>query len=409
MSRVLQRSYEISAQSGNGQTDSNVAGSASNAFAFPGADGVPLMQGGPSMQQSPSPLQFPTQHQNANLYAPGPSNPPTSSAFAQIPPQVTSAPLTASGTQFYMTPLGLGTIPPAAFQGTIFARQQMNPQPQAHQMNSNPYESAALTPEQFHAMSQSLARRASTTADLNGSPMSDNSTLSLHTAPTAHSNIGSPDPSAMRRMSMPNVVPSSPLRPPGYSSPGAPQLQVEASSHPRQARLNANSYSLSTAGRNLSSRSPRMNPGTQSSVSENQVFPNSTQHAGNSIPTVQSPFLDPDQYFFDFSLPRHEQDLYYDPTTNTQHHPSLMFGPSTGQHNNAGIWDNVPSPSPANIPSPLPQNLAGGGDQVYNFSETEFNGRRTVGTDFSKHSEQNVDKLWEEYQNNHIGQQQNRP
>ncbi|KAF3915685.1 hypothetical protein AA313_de0206567 [Arthrobotrys entomopaga] len=300
-----------------------------------------------------------------------------------------------------MGPLGLGTIPPAAFQGTIFARQgmQMNTQSQAHQMNSNPYESAVLTPEQFHAMSQSLARRASTATDAKRSPMSESSTISLHTAPAGHSNMGSPDPSAIRRLSMPNVVPGSPLRSSGYNSPSASQLGVETPSYPRQSRMNLNMNNVShpVAGPNLSSRSPRINTGTQTTVSENQVFPTSSQNSGNSIPEAESPFFDPDQYFFDLSLPRNEQDLYYDPTTNTQHQPSMMFGQSAGQQSGSGFWSNFLKQSS--------QNPMVGGDQSFKFSDVELNGRRTVGTDFPKHSEQSVTELWEESERNETGQQ----
>ncbi|RVD85017.1 uncharacterized protein DFL_003351 [Arthrobotrys flagrans] len=187
--------------------------SASSAF----QEGPALEGPGPSIQTSPfSPTVFVPPYQGPLLStAPGSSNPPTPTAtVTHSHPQVTMAqsqpPISAQGTQFHMGPLSLGTLPAHCFQGTYLARGQTAPTIRIPQQTSapftsaaaaglpqNPYHSAALTPEQFQALSQTLPSRrcpSDSTVDMVGSPMSDISMRSFeqHRVPQHHQSAADP-------------------------------------------------------------------------------------------------------------------------------------------------------------------------------------------------------------------------
>ncbi|KAK6331772.1 hypothetical protein TWF718_002313 [Orbilia javanica] len=325
---------------------------------------------GPSLEQSHSfsiqsspflPTVFVPPYQG-----PSSSNTPESSnpSTPQTPhPQVTmtqfQTPISTSGAQFYMGPVGLGTLPPHYYQGTYLGRRQTAPTIRVSQQTSapstaavtaslpqSPYYSTVLTPEQYQSMSQNIAsRRPSASAiDIAGSPMSDISMASFRTAPNVKafsSGTGSPEPLPMRRPSAPGRISESPLRTSTFSPHLKKQQQFPIDSESTLANSNlgvrrqnlhlktqdVNSPTLLGAtgtpreGSNSIPPSPALKrpastdlteePSTKSPRTDSSPATTSYSPAQNQNP--QSSVTDSEIDLFDFSLPQNIKDILYGP------------------------------------------------------------------------------------------------
>ncbi|EPS45412.1 hypothetical protein H072_564 [Dactylellina haptotyla CBS 200.50] len=349
LENVLHQSHQISAQAAMsgasaGTSAPTTTGAPTN-FASAGTIGDTSL---PHASFSPS------------AFSPQSSNPPTPSPMNAMPP-ATLARLQSSGTQFHMGPVGLGTLPPAVYQGTYFDRRKTTPMLQIPHapLVSNTYDSAALSAEQFYAMSQSLAREAANNGDVIVSPLSDKPSRSLHMG-TGPSNLAGTGPSGesstSRRMSMPVNAP--PFKSSSYSR-HLGQFLVEPMA----------------AGRSGQSTQDLNTP----TAARNQL---QTPHTpGGQEPTTQAPFSDTDLGFLNFQLPQNGQGVMYGSGMNMQQ---------------PGIWPNNAN-SISDAHSPNSQDLLG--DDPLFFSDSRLDDPMVGGNysmDFSNYNQGSDEEMWRE-------------
>ncbi|KAF3925152.1 hypothetical protein ABW20_dc0101512 [Dactylellina cionopaga] len=293
-------------------------------------------------QTSFPPRSFVPQYESHASFAPGQLNPPSQPARATAPPHPSRGnmpPRQIPGTNFYMTPIGLSTMPPSYFPASYSQNLEFTPttsapalhMPQQSMVNPNHY-SAVLSPEQFQALSRNFSSDSQAGNDMVGSPMSDASMVSLRTASTP--TMVPAEPAPMRRMSVPARNPEPSLRASSYS-PHLHQFPQDSSSPARVPRLRTGDLSIPTDGRRSLPQSPGVKRKASSELSSDQPAVKNARTPESVAPPPQPSLRgqEPDFGPFDLGLPQHTQDLLYDPTIDMQNDAMMMFGlpPNTNQ------------------------------------------------------------------------------
>ncbi|KAK6346029.1 hypothetical protein TWF730_010363 [Orbilia blumenaviensis] len=411
----------------------------------PAQEGSGIEQGS-RVQRSPfSPTVFAPPYQGpASFSTSESSSTPTQSttvanSHSQVNMQQFQTPISVHGTQFYMGPVGLGTLPPHYYQGTHLARRQTAPTIRIPQQAPspvgapNPY-SAVLSAEQYQALSASLSsRRPSTnTVDMTGSPMSDVSMTSFRTGanPTTPSaSCGSPEPLSVRKMSIPCKIPESPLRKTTFS-PHLPQQQR----HQQQIAIDppntktatlvtqdVNKTVASTAGETNKSipPSPAVKRRASAELTADEPSVKSVRADGSPITTTscsptqeqsapQTSLSDSDFGILDFSLPQNTRDILYGSGMYFPGNAALSFGGNDleGKQNS--------TPGTVSTPFYTGQTPGSTNGPIYNFTSPEMdltgsiidqtlnsNMPLTFNMDFSKYNDNsdsigNIEEMWQE-------------
>ncbi|KAK6524615.1 hypothetical protein TWF281_011518 [Arthrobotrys megalospora] len=423
LSSAIEESNSASANAAAAQSRGST--SASSGF----QEGPMLEQG--IVQTSPfSPTVFVPPYQGPVSFAtPESSNPPTPPTATRAHPQATMAQFqpqipVAHGTQFYMGPVGLGTLPPHYYQGTQFARIQTAPTiripqqaaipagaipaaaapPTTTATGMAPYYSAVLTPEQYQALSQTIpVRRQSITAgEMIGSPVSDISMTSLRTAPnptTPTASSGSPEPLLIRRMSVPSKIPESPLRTSTFSPHFQHQFVIDPANsnanikiprptaklitkdlnNPKVLATSEGSKSISTSPalklkRRASTDLSAEEPSAKFARPDNSPATTSCSPSQNQTP--QSSLPDSDFGLFDFSLPQNTRDILYGPGMYISGTSTLSFAAATQQDlgsKSTTITTTAGTATPNVIPpNHLEETTDTSSTPIFNFSDPEL-------------------------------------
>ncbi|KAK6352807.1 hypothetical protein TWF696_004810 [Orbilia brochopaga] len=263
-----------------------------------------------------------------------------STSHASSPHHAYPAQLQGMGTQFHMGSFGHGAFNPSYYGSTFFGRRQTVPAlqntPSLSTVAASPYPaSTMLTPDQYQAMSQGFSQQpSSSNENAIGSPMSDATMFSVQTPPAAMTplmNGGIELPASLphRRMSMPAQMSNPPLATSAAtltlpcqehptaqncdggdgSVPRTPDNKRKATSELSRDEKTARSVGPAEVVPNDSDDTNAANPANNPAPSSAAAATDATGISDITMPTAS----DDNDDFFDFSMPRHIQELLLAP------------------------------------------------------------------------------------------------